>query len=356
MVNIFFVAFLASIIINIIFWLGLFSRLLVHKSNQGKIDKNITILVVFKNAKQYIRSCMSSLLSQNDGQKIIFVNDFSDDGSEEYAEKNQSQNLILYHARKDNPGKKSALQEGIRNVKTDLILLTDVDCIPASSSWSDIMSSHFNQDIDIVLGYSPVTAVPTFLNRFVRFETWMTALQYMSYAVYKIPYMGVGRNLAYRRSITEDFTHDLSILSGDDDLFVTARATSENTAICLDPDAFVYTDAKESWSDFYRQKSRHITTSHQYKFIHQGLLTLFSVSQMFVVSFALILIIISEKPFQIFLIFVIYMLLKWFLAFPLLKKFKEDNLFFLFPILDICFSFYYWIMAFSIFMPSKTWS
>jgi len=299
---------------------------------------------------------MSSLLSQNEVQKIVFVNDYSDDGSAKYVDRNQSQNLILYHTTIDNPGKKCALQEGILQVQSELILLTDVDCKPASSSWSDVMRSQFNEQIDIVLGYSPVAAAPTFLNRFIRFETWMTALQYMSYAAAKIPYMGVGRNLAYRRSITQNFKPDFSTLSGDDDLFVSAMATSKNTAICLDPDAFVYTYAKESWSDFYRQKRRHMTTSHQYKFVHKLLLTLFSLSQMFVVVFGLILLATNEKPFRIIPVFAFYILIKWFMAYPLLKKFKEENLLFLFPILDICFSFYYWIMAFSIFTHSKTWN
>jgi hypothetical protein len=35
----------------------------------------------------------------------------------------------------------------------------------------------------------------------VRFETFHTAMQYLSYALAGIPYMGVGRNLSYKKDI-----------------------------------------------------------------------------------------------------------------------------------------------------------
>lgn len=342
--------------INILFWIGLFSRLIFYKSNPGLSDKSITILVVFKNASLYIKGCVTGLLSQNDVQEVLLVNDFSNDESANFAGSIQASNLRLIQASEDGPGKKRALQDGIQNIQTDIILLTDVDCQPASNLWAKIMNNHIKDHIEIVLGYSPVTQTSSFLNYFIRFETWMTALQYMSYALAKIPYMGVGRNMAYRLSIAKDFDHDFSILSGDDDLFVSAKANSENTGICLDPNTFVYTQAKQSYADFYRQKRRHMTTSHHYRLMHKISLALFSISQMFVIPLAVILGIMNYKSTHVFTILIIYMFVKWALSFPLLKKFKEENLFCIFPILDISLSLYYWIMSITIFTPMKTWN
>jgi len=176
-----YVAFLATVIINISFWIFLYARLIFHRSSNNSTYKSVTILVVFKNASQFIKASISSLLSQDDVQEILFVNDFSVDGSPDILKASQSNRLTLYHAINDVPGKKSALQEGISQVKTELVLLSDVDCQAATDRWAMEMTSHFDDQIDIVLGYSPIIAKPSFLNRFIRFETWMTAVQYMSY-------------------------------------------------------------------------------------------------------------------------------------------------------------------------------
>lgn len=351
-----YVVFLAAVSINISFWIFLYAQLICYRSASNSYREDVTILVVFKNASRYVQSCISSLISQHHVHSILLVNDFSYDDSPKIIETQQSAKLTLYHATNDIPGKKSALQEGISQVNTEVVLLSDVDCQPASDSWAMEMLSHFDDDIDIVLGYSPVSPESGFLNRFIRFETWMTAVQYMSYAIAKIPYMGVGRNLAYRTSIAHDFKHDLSVLSGDDDLFVSAKANANNTRVCLNPKAFVFTEAKSTFLDYYKQKRRHMTTSHQYKWIHKCSLTLFSVSQMLVLPLVVFLICMTGLSIKLLTVLGIYILVKWIIAYPLLRRFEEGSLFFLFPILDICFSLYLWIMSITIFTPKKTWN
>jgi len=99
-----------------------------------------------------------------------------------------------------------------------------------------------------------------------------------------------------------------------------------------------------------------MTTSHHYRLMHKISLALFSISQMFVIPLAVILGIMNYKSTHVFTILIIYMFVKWALSFPLLKKFKEENLFCIFPILDISLSLYYWIMSITIFTPMKTWN
>src|SRR5690606_12086614 len=98
-------------------------------------------------------------------------------------------------------GKKYAITLGIKAAKYDWILLTDADCRPNTNQWINAISSRFVGDKDFVLAYSAYEQRAGFLNLFIRFETLFTAIQYIAYALAGNPYMGVGRNLAYRKAV-----------------------------------------------------------------------------------------------------------------------------------------------------------
>ena len=124
-----------------------------------------------------------------------------------------------------------------------------------------------NADYEMVLGYSPYAAMPGALNAWVRFETVYTALQYVALAQIGLPYMGVGRNLLYRKALFAQhggLLADADLLSGDDDLFVRRAATARNTTVCLHPHSFVVSAPKTTWAGYLQQKRRHLTTSVRY--------------------------------------------------------------------------------------------
>src|SRR5690606_33778770 len=120
-------------------------------------------------------------------------------------------------------GKKYGLTLGIKAASHEWILLTDADCRPNSRRWIRSMSRYFDEDTQFVLGFSPYRATAGLLNLFIRFETMLTAIQYFSFGWLGNPYMGVGRNLAYRKSKfleEKGFNNFLHVTGGDDDLFV----------------------------------------------------------------------------------------------------------------------------------------
>jgi hypothetical protein len=124
----------------------------------------------------------------------------------------------------------------------------------------------------IVLGISPLIPAkdsPTgfWLKNFVQYETFYTALQYAGFAQGGKPYMGVGRNLLYHKSLFEQvggFGRFLQTTGGDDDLFINQVATAENTTVALEK-AFVYSYMPASWGAWYRQKTRHLSVGKHYK-------------------------------------------------------------------------------------------
>lgn len=120
------------------------------------------------------------------------------------------------------------------------------------------MSSNFQPGIAIVLGYGGYFRhKKSLLNKLIRFETLLTAIQYFSYARLGSPYMGVGRNLAYtstRFYELKGFASHLQIRSGDDDLFVNEAATAQNTTSCFEKDAITRSIPKATFSAWIKQK------------------------------------------------------------------------------------------------------
>lgn len=337
----------------------MFSRLIFYKEEliESRAEPSMTILVIFKNAIQELKTCVSALKHQDiTPRHILLVDDFSTDGGLELASAISKSEVRIHKATMDGSGKKLALQEGLQMIDTDAVLLTDIDCVPASDTWARIMQSKFKDSIEIVLGYSPVVKEHGLLNVFSRFETWMTGVQYMSYALAGIPYMGVGRNLAYRLSTVSGFIPDTTIPSGDDDLFVAAKANADNTAICLDPNSFMLTRSKSNIADYIHQKRRHISTSYSYAPLHKILLSVFATSQMLVLPLFVILIFYLGMQQYLILSLLFYIGFKWLIAYPLLKRFDESSLSLWFPIMDILLSIYYWLMAVLSLNPLKTWS
>ena len=113
------------------------------------------------------------------------------------------------------------------------MLLTDADCIPKSDLWLKKMCNNFNFS-DIILGYGSYKKINGLLNKLIRFDTFIVAQQYMSYSLAGFTYMGVGRNLAYKKSLffnNKGFASHMHIPSGDDDLYIQEIAKKNSISI-----------------------------------------------------------------------------------------------------------------------------
>lgn len=165
---------------------------------------------------------------------------------------------------------------GIKAAKHDIVLLTDADCRPASKNWIRHMAAPFMQQrVQIVLGASLYTSMRGILNALIRFETLYTLLLYVTAARIGIPYMGVGRNLAYRRSFflqNKGFNIHQRLLGGDDDLLVNRLARATNTKVCLHPEALTWSIPKRTWREWIRQKRRHLSVGKYYRVGHRLML------------------------------------------------------------------------------------
>lgn len=162
--------------------------------------------------------------------------------------------------------KKAALTQAIQLAKHPWILATDADCYPVNNLWiSEMMQA--KSDKHICLGISLYIPKPGFLNAFIRFETILTALQYSAWTILGRPYMAVGRNLMYAKELFINnlgFGKQANHLGGDDDLFVQNIATNSNSCISIKPSTFTLSKPAEGYSQWWRQKHRHLHAGKQY--------------------------------------------------------------------------------------------
>ncbi|MEM1319290.1 MAG: glycosyltransferase [Bacteroidota bacterium] len=347
--------FVLATLVQLLYWLLVFSRLARYYPPKPTDDKEIPVSIVIcaRNEAENLKKNLPRILNQNYRSfEVIVVNDQSTDETENILLNFNIEYPILHvltiRDRPENrPGKKYALAQGIHTAKHEVLLLTDADCTPANPMWLRNMQKTIRQPIAIGLGFAPYEKRKGMLNRFIRFETVYTALQYLSFALIGQPYMGVGRNLVYKKSLfesTNGFRQHETIASGDDDLFINAVADAQNTSIILDPSTFMYSEPEATWKNYYFQKSRHYTTGKHYKRKHQILLGLLSISH-FLHYLGGIVLLIQFSTMFVSIFYVARILVMAIFYRSILKKFHEDDLWLWIPVLDFALVFHFLIFA-----------
>jgi glycosyltransferase involved in cell wall biosynthesis len=295
--------------------------------------------------------------------EVIVVNDNSFDDSKYLLEELQKRFRQLHvielkQEAKMIPGKKFPLSVGIKTSKYEIVLLTDADCVPASELWIEKMQESYTDDTEIVLGYGAYHKKKGMLNKLVRWETFHTALQYFSYALAGKPYMGVGRNLSYKKTIFyrhKGFSAHNNVLSGDDDLFINTAATKKNTKININKEAFTLSEPVQSWGHWVKQKTRHYSTGRYYKPLHKFLLGLYSFSHFIFYPLLAASLLFYHWQFAL-IVFGIRFLIQAIILYPCMKKLDEKDLYPLFLFFDIWMFFYYLVFAFAVIKkPKQSW-
>ena len=365
--NIVFAIFILVTLIQLYYYLFFFSRLAFHQSMPRSVSQTHPVSVIIcsrDEADNLVKNLPGVLVQQyQTTHEVIVVNDNSFDESkyilEEYQKSFRQLQLIeLKQEARFIPGKKFPLSIGIKTAKYEIVLLTDADCVPASEFWIEKMQEGFSNGTEIVLGYGALHKKKTFFNKLVRWETLHTALQYLSYAKAGLTYMGVGRNLSYKKSVFfrhKGFSAHNNVPGGDDDLFINKAATKDNIAIVIDKEAFTLSEPASTWKQWTKQKKRHYTTSRFYKPVHKLLLGMYAVSH-FLFYPLLVVSMVSYSWEQALVVFGIRFFVQGFIIFKVTEILDEKDLFPWYLLLDVWMFFYYLIFSAAIFKrPAKSW-
>ncbi len=341
-----FYAFIFIVFLQLLYYLVIFGKFAFAKITLGTPKRlAVSVIVCAKNEAENVSRFVPLLAAQNYPDfEIILIDDASIDNTLDLFEEFEKQYSNIRLVKVENneafwANKKFALTLGIKAAKNEYLLFTDADCRPDSDNWISEMSSHFTLKRTIVLGYGAYEKIAgSFLNKIIRFETMITAVQYFSWAKAGKPYMGVGRNLAYKREEffkTNGFIDHMKIRSGDDDLFINQAATKNNTAISFNPAGFTYSEPNTTYKDWFNQKRRHVSTAAHYKAFDKFQLSLFYISQiMFFVLTIILLAFLYEWIVVLSLVGFRY-LFTWIVLGFSSGKLKEKDVMYWFPVIEI---------------------
>ena len=338
--------FIAVVFIQVIYYLAIFGKFAFKKpSKESRKIVDVSVIICAKNEAENLKNFLPSIISQDyPNFEIVLINDASSDDTLDVMETfaNENANIKIVDVKNIEAfwgNKKYALTLGIKASKHEHLLFTDADCKPVSKYWIQEMCSQFNDEKSIVLGYGAYSKIKkSFLNKIIRFETLVTALQYFSFAKIGLPYMGVGRNLAYAKSEffkANGFINHIKIRSGDDDLFINQVATKKNTAISFSKKSFTISKPKTKFKDWITQKRRHISTAKYYKLHHKILLTLIYCTQLLFWILAIILFAFTFNWEIVLGIFLTRIIIQFIVFGKTSKKLGENDLIALLPILEV---------------------
>ena len=341
--------------IQLLYFFYFFIRLTFYQSpNQNEEDKPVSVIIAARNEYENLRNHLPKLLKQDYRNfEVIVVNDRSWDSSDEILNDFQEnfKNLkvvTIPDMGKDEFSKKFALTLGIKAAQNNVLLFTDADCFPSSNKWIKKMTQSISTEKMISIGAGPYEKEKGILNALIRFDAISIAVQYLSYALAGFPYMGVGRNLAYTKGIynkVQGFKSHYHVSSGDDDLFINQAANSKNTQIVFDEKSITYSLPKQSFSNWIKQKSRHLETNHLYNFKTKILISIFPISLIFLYLSCCALLVLGIEPFYIFSIISLRGFIQIILFFRPLKIMGSKELVIFTPLLEflllIIYPFFY---------------
>ncbi len=362
-----FIAFSTLTAIQLVYHWVFFRRLAFYKpkdKNQSQTHP-VSVIVCARDEAANLATNLPGVLVQTypTTHEVIVVNDNSVDESKYIIAEFQKSFKNLQHVELRQeaigiPGKKYPLSIGIKEAKHEVVLLTDADCVPASEFWIQKMQDAYYNGVEVVLGYGAYYKKAGLLNKIIRFDAFQSALQFFSFALAGLPYMGVGRNLSYKRELffrVKGFSSMNHVPSGDDDLFINKVATKKNTAIVVDPDANTLSEPKKTFASWVKQKNRHFTTAKYYRPIHKFLLGMYTASNFLFYPVFIGAVILFDWRIVVS-VFLVRLISQFIIYSKSFKKLNEPDLIGWLLILDIWQFFYYLIFAPALWKkPKPTW-
>ena len=310
----------------------------------------VSVIVCAHNEKENLSKYFKHLLEQNyKGEyEIVIVLDRCTDGSLEFIKNLPNKNIQIVEINQTPngwTGKKYAVTQGINTAKYDILAFTDADC-KVSPNWLSEMVQGLDNEKDIVIGCSPYFQQNNLINSLISYETTLTALLYVGFANIGLPYMGVGRNLLYRKKIFQQTGLEAhkQIISGDDDLFIQSVATSKNTTTIVSEPSLVFSEPPKKLQQWFNQKTRHYKTAPHYSIKTKILLTFFHFLYLF--SLFLSIFVFGRENFvncanfyPIILFFAGILLFRWIFLITIAWKLKMRRQIITLPIWDVLYLF-----------------
>lgn len=275
-------------IIQLVYYFGLYNRMHTRNKAARKEEVHFTqdfpplsVIISARNDADKLRKILPVILEQDYPQfEVIVINDASSDETEDLLGVMEEKYPHLYHSFTPESAryishKKLALTLGIKASKYDWLVFTETNCLPASNQWLKLMARNFTPHTQIVLGYSGYDRTKGWLHKRIAFDTLFNSLRYLGFALAGKPYMGIGRNLAYRKELffqQKGYSSYLNLQRGEDDLFINRIATDTNTRVETDFNATVRIQPVEYYKSWREERISYMATARNYRGMQRYLL------------------------------------------------------------------------------------
>lgn len=318
-----------------------------HTAELKKVETELglSVVICIKGAAERFPSYFEKIISQqySNVEFILVCNDI-DEKLQTYIDEKLSQNDSIFQFYVDEnihpyTEKKQALNLGISFVKHDYIVTIDDDCYPENEFWLSAINQHLQAlNSDILLGLSPYISQNGLINQWIRYDAYQVAENLCYHTLQQNPFMGIGRNMAFKKSLWSEEYLELNKEkgSGDDSHLVQFYTETKKIDLMLSP--LVYSFPKLKFSDWFFQKIRHLKAGSNLPFSQK--LNLSFLPFISIVFWILIWIWMSFLAFNltIFGLIFSYIAVKIFFSFQIAKKikFKTKPIFY-----TIVFDFWY---------------
>ena len=188
----------------------------------------VSIIVAVKNGEKSLPNLLNDLENQNykEIREFIIVDDQSTDNTKKIIENFQNKNNKFHYISSEQGNKKlsfkkKALDAGIKNANSDILLFTDVDC-RLKKDWTSSMTQSFDKTVDYVIGFSSVPYTNNIISWFQRIDFLMLLTAARAMCNLNSPFASTGQNQAYRKSTYDKigFLELSNSIQGDDTLFL----------------------------------------------------------------------------------------------------------------------------------------
>lgn len=272
---------LLCFLIQLFFWLFFYKRPYNYQKKRKEISvpdealPAISVIVTSKNSAEELARNLPFIIEQDYPDfEVIVVNRGSTDDTDIVLKAAEQKYSRLYHtyvpAEADGVNeKKLALTLGIKAAKNDYLLFTEAYCKPCSEHWIKEYGKEFTQGKEVVLGFSRLEiSRKTGLRGFILYDNLIHHLKFLSMAILRKPFMGIGRNLGYKKELFfkhKGYSPILNLEGGEDDLYINRIAPKKKTGVVLSRESLTETDSVKHFSTWRTLKSGYLYSKQYYK-------------------------------------------------------------------------------------------